>query len=170
MRNALVALAVLLLLMWLRAGSLTAGTDGVAAFADRVRVHASAPQPIASATNTVLTWNAETYDDGDLHSAANSPERLTAVKPGTYQISCAAEWPSLGAVVPVSTVLRVNGATVIARQHIGSLAGESTIVAIATGYKLAAADYVECLVFHQAGRTVSVQTGNTFFEMSRSSN
>jgi len=169
-RKALPAAAVLSLVLLARAGSLTAGTDAVPTFPNRVRVTNSAAQPIATATSTVLTWNAETYDDGELHSMLASPERLTAVKPGTYQISCASEWPNLSGAVTVSTLLRVNGATVIARQQTPSINGGTTIVAIATGYKLAGADYVECLAFHQAGRSVSVQTANSFFEMSQSSN
>jgi hypothetical protein len=168
-RNGLAVVVFLALMVASQVGRITAGTDSIAASADRVRVTSGAAQPVVSGTNAALAWSAETYDDADLHSPVNGTERLTARKPGTYQMSCAAEWPNLGGAVAVSTLLRVNGTTVIARQQTAAVSGGPTIVAVATGYRLAAADYVECLVFHQAGRTVSVQPGHTFFEMSRSS-
>lgn len=119
------------------------------------RVTHNASQTINGSTLTVLAFNTERFDTDDIHDTVTNNSRLTCRTPGVYAIIANVQWTQNNTGSRLLEI-RLNGATVIARQRqFGVSASE---IAIATHYQLTAGDYVEVRVFQDSsgGGTLDV--------------
>lgn len=129
----------------------------------QARVYNSANISIPNATPTVLTFNSERFDSGNLHSTSSNTGRLTAPITGLHDI-CAHVLYAANITGRRETTLRLNGTTVIAideRQTV-TVAGVFTAVSISAHYQLAAGDYVEVVVFQDSGGALNVTTAGNY--------
>ena len=60
----------------------------------RVRVGKSADQTIANSSSTIVSWNQESFDVGDLHDNSTNNSRLTipADEAGVYMVGVSIPW------------------------------------------------------------------------------
>jgi len=123
-------------------------------------------QSISSGAFTALTFNAEDFDDGGLHSTVSNTSRITIPTnmAGIYLVgggtSCAAHATGVRQMR-----IRKNGGTDTfggdARAGF-SVSGIGPIVTMQTLMSLAAADYIELEVFQDSGGALNVgQAGAT---------
>lgn len=121
----------------------------------QARVYNGADLPLANNTTTTLTFNAERYDSGDLHSTAALTSRLTVPITGLYSIGACVAYAS-NATGYRQTFVLLNGTTTIVDDLRAPVSGVATVVNIATDYRLAAGDYVEVQAFQNSGGALNV--------------
>jgi hypothetical protein len=127
------------------------GAGGGAPTAVGCRIKRTTDQTIASATLTAVAFNAADDDDTDaFHDPSSSNTRATVPsgKDGVYLIQGQVNWPRTQ-TSRFGAFFRVNGTATIgtlADQNDGD-GVDSIAYSGATFYRLAAADYVELLVY-----------------------
>lgn len=119
------------------------------------RVYNSANLSIADNTPTIVTYDTERFDDGDLFSLAN-PSRLTAKKTVPHIITFNGSWEDSAVGYRAFEIL-LNGATVIARHVEEADAASKTEFEVATIYKLTVGDYVEARVYQNSGGALNLE-------------
>lgn len=121
----------------------------------QARAATNAGQSIPNNANTALTFAAEDFDHGDLHSTSSNTSRLTAPLAGLWVVGATAEYGNNG-TGRRGLYLRVNGTTTIA----GQLQAACTFAAVSvvSVYRLAASDYVEALAYQDSGGALSLNT------------
>lgn len=141
-------------------GSLVSGdVDYLAVSKPNCRVYNSANIAITTATLTALTFDSERYDKGaGSHSTSVNTGRLTV------PTSCGGVYMIFGHVSFASNntgsriiAIRLNGATYIARVYAPATQSADTEMSISTCYNLAAADYVELVVYQNSGGNLNAQ-------------
>jgi len=132
-----------------------------------VRVYGAASQSIPNNAWTTLSFAGARYDTDGCWSAAN-PTRLTCKKAGTYIVSAMIQFPSAsGGTTRFSTiVLNGGGATtnwyaIGGQQAVNWVAGGPMANAV-TLLNLSVGDYVEVMVIHDAGSSLTMATGNLY--------
>lgn len=118
------------------------------------RAYNSANISIADNTTTALTFNSERWDNGTIHSTSVNTGRMTIATAGLYLITGHVRWAA-GTGGNHGVSIRLNGTTVIAAQQF-LLGTADSDLSIATVYSLAAADYVELLVYQNSGGAKNV--------------
>jgi len=121
------------------------------------RVYSSTNQSIPNNASTVLTFNFERRDDGELHNTITNSSRLVAQASGWYLISFAGAFDFNPSGFRAFNFV-ANGSAAIAastKQPItttGGLTGD-TVKAL---YYLNAGDYVEVTAYQNSGGSLSV--------------
>jgi hypothetical protein len=115
-------------------------------------------QSIPDATDTVVTWEAETYDVGGLFTLA-SPTRFTIATAGRYLITSCARW-AYSAGSNSQLQIWVNGAMVFFRGQ-----GQCYAEAFSIELDLAAADYVQMYVRQESGGSLNFLATNSTFRI-----
>lgn len=133
---------------------------GPAVFAPvpQARVYNSANLSIASGAFSVLTFNTESYDEGDCHSTSSNTSALFAPVAGIYQINGQFLFDSTGGGSRTCK-LRVNGATDIAFGGPFGFTYATAVnqpITVGTQYRMSAGDYVEMLAFQDSGAAKNV--------------
>ena len=121
------------------------------------RVYNDADIGISHNTLTALTFNSERWDTDEIHSTVSNTGRLTCKTAGLHGIYGHIRFaPNVSGSRIIS--IRLNGTDVIAHQRVSAIpaSGDETSISIYTEYVLAVNDYVELLVFHNSGTTLSV--------------
>lgn len=120
------------------------------------RVHFTSDLAIAGATLYVIDWDSERWDTASIHNTSVNPSRLTAPVEGIYQIFCSVWWDSGGSGGHF-VHLRHNGGTYLASQAMPAYALGPILsgVTVNTVYRLAAGEYLECLVNSESASSVS---------------
>jgi hypothetical protein len=108
------------------------------------RVVGTSDVTIPSDVWVTLGFDFERWDTANLHDPGN-PSRLTAPVAGTYQIDCRGSWKTNGVGWRV-LALRLNGVLDIAVDTRDGSSSRHTETASSTQFRLAAGDYVECVV------------------------
>lgn len=129
------------------------GGTGLAALPG-CRVYNSTALSIANVTVVALTFDSERYDVGGLHSTSTNTGRITIVTAGKYLVSAAVRWATFAGNTVRAVSIQLNGTTVIG-EDVSFSAGESG-TCIATVYALAAADYLEVVVYQDTGGALNV--------------
>jgi hypothetical protein len=145
-------------------GALLLGTAAPGAawgYPDGARVYNNAALTIPDTTGTLLTFNAERYDNGGLHDTVTNNSRLTAQKAGKYTIWAGVEW-ALNTTGFRMVAIRLNGTTNIALVTANGTTGNTTDQSISTLYHLAAGDYVEVMVWQTSGGNLNVSVGGSY--------
>ena len=123
------------------------------------RVYRSTAQTITTGTTgTVLTFDAERWDTGGVHSTVSNTGRLTATRAGVYVIGLGVEWAANATGVRIATI-RLNAAGTPLAGDERAASGASTVVQqnIVTLYRLAAGEYVYATVAQTSGGDLDVQ-------------
>lgn len=140
-----------------------------------VSVSNSAVQSVNSGSPTALTFNTEEYDTDTMHSTVTNTSRLTATTAGVYDIAGSTEF-AYNTTGWRQIQIRKNGSVNLARDQRAAFTDSSNVpdmgMAISTQAKLAAGDYVELVVLHNAGSALDVGdvTSPSRFGMTRLGN
>jgi hypothetical protein len=122
---------------------------------DGARVYNSAALTIPNITATKLTFDAERYDNGGLHSTSSNTGRLTAVRAGKYLISGHIGWAASATGIR-SLSLLLNNTTFFGRHVTPGVATYQVYLSVSSIYHLAAADYVEIQVVQTSGGDLNI--------------
>lgn len=128
----------------------------------RCRLFNSANISVANTTNTVLTFDTETYDSGGMHSTSSNTGRITVPTGGSgwYVITGGAEFAA-NATGQRDLTIRLNGSLVIGAARATSASGSvATRLMCTTQYPLSDGDYVELLAYQTSGGALNVVTGS----------
>ena len=127
------------------------------------RVYNSGNVSIATAPAVgVIPLNSERFDGSGMHDPAANSTRITIATPGIYLIGANVTWEpnSTGAR---ELNLRVNGSDLVARVvQDAATAPNTTDQHVSSLVSLAAGDYVEIAVRHNAGAPVNVLASSQF--------
>jgi hypothetical protein len=125
-------------------------------------VYHSAAQSIADGTAVALAFNSERWDTDAIHSTSSNNTRLTCQTAGKYEIGGMVEWASNAAGYR-QLLIRPNGtATYIGRDVRNAVSGGTTEQQAFADCVLAAGDYVELVVTHNAGAPLNVTSAGSF--------
>lgn len=145
-------------LVWVAGDSASGGSKPMC------RVYNSANLSIATATQTVLTFNSERYDVGGCHSTSSNTSRLTVPSGagGVYAIGGVASFAANATGIRNVSIL-LNGATVIDGHDATSVSASGPhTISVSTQYKLAAGDYVELRVYQTSGGLLDVSAASNY--------
>lgn len=132
------------------------------AIAPAARVHNSGSESITNSTYTTLTFDSTDKDEGTTgaqHSTSTNTSRLTCQVAGLYLITVNVTWAS-NATGYREVFLQKNGTTVIADLEHPASNGAATCQCLTTLAVLAVNDYVEVLVFMNAGVSLNILGAN----------
>lgn len=136
------------------------------------RVNRTTDQSINDSSGTIVLFTAERFDTASMHSTVSNTGRITFPVAGIYLVEFNGLLQAAADYSEIWFMIRLNGATDIARQMIGTVADSTSNIglSLSTLYKFAANDYVEVLVFHDnsanAARNVLGSIGNYGAEFS----
>jgi len=116
-----------------------------------VAVTKSAAQSIPNATETIITFNTETFDTDAFHSTSSNTSRITipAGKAGYYLINSQIMVDSSGSQTQGG--MRKNGSATSVYTYYSSTTGAALLVLVNTVVYLAVADYLEIFVYQGSG-------------------
>jgi hypothetical protein len=120
-------------------------------------------QSIPNATETVVTFGTETFDEGGYHSTVTNTGRLTVPsgKAGYYDIYFQLTWDP-NATGSRNAYIWLNGtATDIARNNLAGVSGVYLTPTVSTTYYLAEGDFVQVGVYQNSTASLNVD-GGTF--------
>lgn len=125
------------------------------------RVYRSAALNVATADQTPIAWDAESWDSDALHDNSTNPSRVTLNKVGKWQVSWQLVYPANATGVRDAS-LALNGSIVSTREVNNEGAAVQVFVAgadmvVAT----AVTDYVEVWPFQNSGGTRAMVVGST---------
>jgi len=146
----------------------TAATQTTGAALPKCRVYNTTNITTITSVQTSLTFNAESFNTDNNHSIGTNPSRLTCQTAGVYMIGGNVEFASNGNGSR-STVITLNGTTVIASQKTLSPTSSPAMVHVVTIYNLVVGDYVELTVTQSSGGNLDVlgQSDSPVFWMSK---
>lgn len=127
-----------------------------------VRVYHSVDQSIANDTNTTVAFNSEQFDTDTMHDASTNNSRLTCKTAGKYLIISNITWET-NVTGFRQQQIKLNGATVLSTQR--DVAGGTNMQTQSTLYNLSVNDYVELVVYQNAGgplTLIGTETGAKF--------
>ena len=111
------------------------------------RAYNNANIAIAYATWTALTFNAERYDNDDIHHGSINTGRLTCKTAGVYSIFATAGFEAIVGG-DYHMILRLNGSTILSQKVFPNcIGGHAVGMDLGSQYKLAVNDYVEVQVY-----------------------
>ena len=121
-----------------------------------VSLYKSAFQSISNTTDTAITWNSEYFDTDSYHDTSTNTSRITipAGKTGKYLISATSGYDTSPSAVRVIGQFRLNGSTVFYASEVNKGASSSGPISSVV-YPLTAGDYIELVVWQNAGSSLS---------------
>lgn len=134
-------------------GGGTAGGRDISA-----RITKSTDQSIPDATPTNIAFDTEIYDTDAMFNPA-FPTILSINRPGKYDLQASLTWEPGGGTDRLIVIMK-NGLATIAIGDITPIAASFTSQEVnGAGIPLVAGDFLEVLVFHDAGAPLNVLTG-----------
>lgn len=131
-----------------------------------VRVTHSVAISIANDTHTIVAYDTEDYDSNGFHQTAATPDppgntRLTvpAGQSGKYLVFATRHWAA-NATGTRMVRIRLNGVTIVGRTIV-TASNEGPAVIVVTVLNLAAADYLETMVYQNSGGALNVDGDGT---------
>jgi hypothetical protein len=130
-----------------------------------VRVYHNTSPTVLTATHTALPFNSERFDTAGgaastQHDNVTNNSRLTCRYAGKYQIGAGVEFGTSTAGLFRIVQLRLNGATMIAREVVAP--SQNTNLTPVTIYDLAVNDYVEVVVYQDSGSTMTLVSATDY--------
>lgn len=119
------------------------------------KVYHNQDQSIVSSTLTALAFNSERWDTDNIHDVATNNNRLVCKTPGKYLVIGQVMFATNSTGVR-SLSIRQNGSTTMATTSSTSLTGQETSLGVSTILDLDVNDYVELLVYQNAGTALNV--------------
>ncbi|KKL22040.1 hypothetical protein LCGC14_2439430, partial [marine sediment metagenome] len=123
---------------------------------------AGGAETITTGTWTALPFDTDDFDTDTIHDVSSNTERLTATTAGVYVIVAYGGFASDAAGELRGFKIREGGDTDLAFDYVFPLTGQATLNTITVIQKLAAAEYVEFLVFHDKGTDLATIAERTF--------
>lgn len=126
----------------------------------RVRATASSTAGIAHNTNTLVVFDAETFDTDTMHDNSTNPSRITFTTAGLYQVVAVVSWSIGGSVGALLLDLRKNsggsptGGTDLAQRYMPHEPTTYNSVLLSHHEVFAAGDYVEVFRKQESGSTI----------------
>lgn len=110
-----------------------------------------------------LTFDSERVDVGAMHDLVTNPGRITvpAGGAGFYTIGGQIEFDG-NATGRRGIQIRLNGATVIAREETPSIGANDQPITLVTAYQLAAGDYVELMGYQNSGGNLNMLASSAY--------
>lgn len=121
------------------------------------RAYHNTTQALTTAVQTALAFNSERDDTDTIHDNATNNTRLTCKTAGIYSIKAQVEFES-NSTGNRQVDIRLNGTTALLSQIFTAINGDVTRINVATAYRLAVNDYVECLALQNSGGNLNVQS------------
>ena len=121
------------------------------------RVYYGFAQTISSGVVTELTFTSERFDTDTIHNTTSNQERLTCKTAGIYLITVNVVWNANASGVR-NVAIKLNNATIIARDVRMANTSGNTVMSLTTLYQLAVNDYVEVEVFQDSGSAVDINS------------
>lgn len=112
---------------------------------------------IVSSTDTVIPWDAESFDTDTIHDTVTNTSRLTAKTAGYYSIGATVRWENNNVGSIHQTRIRLNGTTDIEWAELTPVSPLTQKVL--TVYQMGVGDYVEIVVRHDSGSNRLLQHG-----------
>jgi len=124
------------------------------------RVVNSGTYTISTATDTLLTFDTETFDTNSYHSTVSNTSRLVAPTTGYYFFEAQVNW-DYGGTAPNNPILRVkkNGTIFQVANSFGT-AQRSAVIQTIGVVELNATDYIEIEVRQDSGGNVTIINAN----------
>jgi len=124
------------------------------------RVVNSGTYTISTATDTLLTFDTETFDTNSYHSTVSNTSRLVAPTTGYYFFEAQVNW-DYGGTAPNNPILRVkkNGSIYQVANSFGT-ANRSSVMQTIGVVELNATDYIEIEVRQDSGGNVTIINAN----------
>lgn len=116
---------------------------------------------LTTATNTVLTFDSESWDNGGFHSTVTNTSRLTVPVGGLYLFTGHVEFAS-NATGYRQIYLQLNGSIIFAIQRAPAVNGSVSILSIAAPYLCASSDYAELFATQTSGGNLNVDAANFY--------
>jgi hypothetical protein len=112
------------------------------------RVTRTAAQSIADATTTAVAFTTERFDNDGMHDNSTNNSRITFISAGIYVVGFHGLLAGGNDYIRCFAMLRVNGATEIARgPQVSTATSVQPQIMANTIHSFNAGDYVEALVF-----------------------
>ena len=126
------------------------------------RVYHNAAQSITTATDTILDFNTERFDNDTMHSTVSVIGRITATTAGRYLVITNAEFAANATGYRSLGITDATGTTYLARETLPIVsAAATTVMNVATIYTAAAADIFHTNVYQNSGGNLNINaTGN----------
>jgi hypothetical protein len=131
-------------------------TPSASAFSG-VSAFKSTNQSVSNATNTVLTFDSESFDTNAYHSTSTNTSRITipAGKAGYYNLTANIVFGTSSAGIRQINFAK-NGAAAIYTLQMSASSASETIVSVSYLIKLLEADYVEAFVYQTSGGSLNI--------------
>lgn len=120
-----------------------------------VRTTNSASQSIPDTTPTALTFDTNQYDPTSMHSVSSNTSRITFATAGYYLVGANLRFAQNNAGYR-QIVIELNGTTNLASETDTVFVTTGTDIAVSTGYKFTANDYVRVIVVQTSGGALNV--------------
>lgn len=114
---------------------------------------------VATGTLVAVPLDTELYDTDNIHDNVTNNTRLTCRTAGTYIVSAYAQFAANATGLRLAQ-LNVNGNLLTAdRRNTVSTAGHPSELSLSAEVQLAVGDYIELIVYHEAGVALNVAAG-----------
>lgn len=134
-------------------------------------VYSTSDQSLSNNTNTVISFQAETYDTDGYHSTSSNTSRITipSGKGGYYLVFASLSFVANSSGIRETTIIK-NGNTASIIYSVADVVSSGTYASCATSkvISLAAGDYIEVQARQTSGGSLSVYAAEnvTFFGVS----
>lgn len=118
----------------------------------------NAAQGIPTGAWTPINFQAEYYDNGDLHDDVTNNTRLTAKLPGVYILTGSATF-DIAAVGERLLSIKINNTVYIVHGTYSPPAADTTHMSIATLFHLVKGDYIELLALQTTAGNLNINAG-----------
>ena len=136
-------------------GEVTLAKLNADAIPDAVMASKTAVQSIPNNTDTLILWNAESYDHGGLHSTVSNTGRLTAVKAGIYAWTFNGKFDGGGTGYRQIQIF-INGAIRLSQKaYIADSGNGDQMFSLAGETELSLNDYIVVSAKHSAGAALN---------------
>jgi hypothetical protein len=135
---------------------------------DRCRLTKSADQPLPTTGFEDITFDQETYDEGDIHDTITNNERVNIAENGDYMIFQSVEMNPVGNIDYSSRVM-INDVTEILRVDKCRVGPSACNMFLVNGdiFPLSSGDYLKLQARHAIGTGISVIKDHTFFTVAK---
>lgn len=127
------------------------------------RVYNTSNFALSTTSLTLVTFNAERFDVGGMHSTASNTGRITVPTggDGVYAIGAHVLFQNTDIDGYRRLQILLNGTTTIALHDASGSVGGSGM-SVATAYKLSAGDWVGLYAFQDSGSTINLEAGAAY--------
>lgn len=129
-------------------------------------VYQTAAQSIPTGVNTVVNWDAETYDTDSIHDNVTNNTRLTVPAGYTWARAAGAAWLTGGAAGTRQLMILKNGGFPRGSAVISTYETGTVSYNLSTAWlQVAPGDYLEAAVYQGSGAAINTNAANMYFSV-----